>query len=178
MPIFDPVWKTSQKMEDYEHQVATEDMPTGVGIGPRATFPNNWKYKDGTNQPWQRSGDSWDESGPGGKNYATYDWRLGYLNSVYANETYFKTLNPPINIPHGTEGELEDLGLVQLGSKWVELPNCDAAGADTKQPLKDDLSNASTATCKLPGPPKTKDGPVPTSAAEVNENLAQKQSKK
>lgn len=68
----------------------------------------NWKYKDGTNQPFQNAlkdgGQdtkvvSWDEAGPAGKDYPTYDWTLGYLGG--ANKTYYGGLNPPTNYQPG-----------------------------------------------------------------------------
>ena len=50
--IYDPVWKTSEPLKDYQHQVATDDMPTGVGVGPKGDFWPNWKYRDGSGQPF------------------------------------------------------------------------------------------------------------------------------
>ena len=53
--IFDPVWKTEEPMEESQHQVNTANMPTGATqtSGPKGDFYMNWKYKDGSNQPFQ-----------------------------------------------------------------------------------------------------------------------------
>ena len=103
--IFDPVWKTSEPMEDSQHQVNTANMPTGVtqSSGPRGDFYMKWKYKDGSNQPFQdalKDGGQntkvvpWNEAGPAGKDYKTYDWTTGYNG----NATYYSGLaNPPTN---------------------------------------------------------------------------------
>ena len=40
------------------------------------------------------------------------------------------------------------LKLLDNNKKWVELPMCDADGADTSKPLDADLGNATYATCK------------------------------
>ena len=47
-------------------------------------------------------------------------------------------------------------GMVQIGNKWVELPDC-AHGMLTGDdvPLKEDLSNAIIATCKAYNPTAT-----------------------
>ena len=62
-----------------------------------------WKYKDGSNQPFQdalKDGGQntkvvpWNEAGPAGKDYKTYDWTTGYNG----NATYYSGLaNPPTN---------------------------------------------------------------------------------
>ena len=107
----------------------------------------NWKYKDGTNQPFQNAlkdgGQdtkvvSWDEAGPAGKDYPTYDWTLGYLGG--ANKTYYGGLNPPTNYQPGAP----DANLIQL-----DWPDCKGVDSDKKIPLKIDLSNQNIATCKV-----------------------------
>ena len=49
-------------------------MPSDIGIGPRGDFYPRWNYTDGSNQPYQKAGDSWNVNGPAGSNYTTYDW--------------------------------------------------------------------------------------------------------
>jgi hypothetical protein len=68
-------------------------MPSNVTTGPRGDFYMDWKYRDGSNQPYQKAGDSWDESGPAGKNYKTYNWKNAYYNVP----TDYKNFNPPTN---------------------------------------------------------------------------------
>ena len=54
---------------------------------------------------------------------------------------------------------------------WVELPDCDAEGADSSKPLLADLTNASWATCK-PAKRGTKDTGIPIkSLAQKNNNV-------
>jgi hypothetical protein len=53
-------------------------MPTNVTEGPKGDFYPNWKYMDGGAQPYQEAGNSWDEAGPAGKDYKTYDYHLGF----------------------------------------------------------------------------------------------------
>jgi hypothetical protein len=100
-------------------------MPTGVSqsSGPKGDFYMKFKYKDGSNQAFQdalaNGGQAskvvpWNEAGPAGKDYPTYDWTTGYTS----NTTYYSGLAPPTNYQPGAP----DANLLQL--KDVELPDC------------------------------------------------------
>jgi hypothetical protein len=98
-------------MEDSQHQVNTANMPTGVtqSSGPRGDFYMKWKYKDGSNQPFQdalKDGGQntkvvpWNEAGPAGKDYKTYDWTKGYA-PVGDNKNFYSGFAPPTNYQPG-----------------------------------------------------------------------------
>ena len=72
----------------------------------------------------------WNEAGPAGKDYPTYDWTLGYLGG--ANKSYYGSSAPPTNYQPGAP----DANLVQL-----DWPDCKSVESDKKIPLKIDLTN-------------------------------------
>ena len=84
-------------------------MPTNVGVGPKGDFWPKWKYRDGAAQPYQKAGDSWDEAGPAGKNYSSYDWTTGY-NGASGDGSYYKNFSAPTNYQPGAP----DAALIQL----------------------------------------------------------------
>ena len=51
-----------------------------------------------------------------------------------------------VGMTNGTQ--LKELSDVVTNADWVELPDCGSKGADNSVPLADDVSNATSATCK------------------------------
>jgi hypothetical protein len=119
---------------------------TSETAGPTGDFWPKWKYneeKDGAakQQPFQdtlanggqnTAVNAWDNAGAAGVNYTNINLPVNYNNSLPTNNTFIQL-------------DMEVSKDVTL--KWVELPTCPGTVTPAK-PLAEDLSNATTATCK------------------------------
>lgn len=131
--IFDGVWKTDTVIPDNEHQVNVYGVGNNTHMsvqvaGPKGDFYGHWNWAH------QSKDAQWDHEGPYGVNYT---------DPEMPTEDSIGSLPPT---------PLDPTALVQLefmeahDKKWVELPDCTAAGDEII--LAADLANASVATCK------------------------------